>query len=280
MKKMKINPKLYPVADNVEPFEVQEFNGRKIELYKMSDFEGLVEEFANNKGQFAVWSSLDNTSYRLFLEDGYYDAVGELYSPFVNQTWIEFWDKTDIISKKFSRFVIYPLMLAAVIILVVSLVFSSKLGNVGSYVTIGVLIAMFIGMLISNSFVKKKMNAANLESRAKIEDHIGKGKFNKLLNDQKEYMDTYFEKLYPQENEDEESNEDVENNENVEKPLIAENSENEAQSNDNNEEKPENVVDAEIVEQKDAIAENESSSEEVKEEKAESVDNESASEEK
>ena len=48
---MKINPKLYPVADNVNPFEVQEFDGRKVELFKMSDFNGLVEDFVNSKGQ-------------------------------------------------------------------------------------------------------------------------------------------------------------------------------------------------------------------------------------
>ena len=202
---MKINPKLYPVADNVNPFEVQEFDGRKVELFKMSDFNGLVEDFVNSKGQFAVWSTLDNVNYRLFLEDGYYDSVGELYSTFVNKTWISFWDKTDSISKKFSRFVIYPLMLIAVVVLVLSLTLSKQLGNTGTIITISLLVVMFIGMLISNGFVKKKMSEANYESREEIEKHLGKGKFNQLLNQQKEYMDNYFDNLYPP-LEDEENN--------------------------------------------------------------------------
>ena len=202
---MRINPKLYVMADGKEPVDVQEFDGRKIEVYTMDVIEGLKEEYVNTKGQFAVWTSVDGTNYRLFIENGYYEEVKELYTAPVNKTWVEFWDATDKISKKFSRFFIYPLMLVAVVLCILSFALSKYLGTWGQYAIIGVLVLLFIAMIFANSFTKKKITEENTSSRKKIIDHFGEDNFNALIDKQKAYMDDYFQKLYPVEETTEEA---------------------------------------------------------------------------
>ena len=212
---MRINPKLYAVAEGKTPVEVQEFDDRKIEVFLMDDLEGVKDEYVLGKGQFAVWSSVDGTNYRLYIENGYYQEVTPLYSQPVNKVWIEFWDVTDGISKKFSRFIIYPLMIIAVVLCVLSLVLQNYMGNWGSWVIIGVLILLFIIMIVSNSVTKKKIGEENIKSRQKIVEFFGQDEFNALIDKQKAYMDSYFENLYPQE----ETTEDSAEEENVEVDL-------------------------------------------------------------
>lgn len=212
---MRINPKLYAVAEGKTPVEVQEFDDRKIEVFLMDDLEGVKDEYVLGKGQFAVWSSVDGTNYRLYIENGYYQEVTPLYSQPVNKVWIEFWDVTDGISKKFSRFIIYPLMIIAVVLCVLSLVLQNYMGNWGSWVIIGVLILLFIIMIVSNSVTKKKIGEENIKSRQKIVEFFGQDEFNALIDKQKAYMDSYFENLYPQE----EATEDSAEEENVEVDL-------------------------------------------------------------
>ena len=224
---MKINPKLYEVANTVTPVETQDIgNGAKIEVYTMDQFTGIREEFVNNKGEFAVWSSLDGINYRIFLEDGYYEAVKDLYSQPVNKIWVEFWNKTDNISKKFSRFFIYPLMGVAIVLAVLAIVLSNI--PVFQYVVIGVLVLLFIAMIVVNFRTKKIITNESVKSRQEIIDLFGEDKFNTLTDTQKSYMDAYMDNLYgPVEDADvneessdiktdevnEEKNENEENNE-------------------------------------------------------------------
>ena len=276
---MRINPKLYAVAEGKTPVEVQEFDDRKIEVFLMDDLEGVKDEYVLGKGQFAVWSSVDGTNYRLYIENGYYQEVTPLYSQPVNKVWIEFWDVTDGISKKFSRFIIYPLMIIAVVLCVLSLVLQQYMGNWGSWVIIGVLILLFIIMIVSNSVTKKKIGEENIKSRQKIVEFFGQDEFNALIDKQKAYMDSYFENLYPQEEATEadakEENADAKaKDENVE---VAEEATEEAAEDEVVEEKAEEVkeeaVEAEEakeekVEEKEAVVEEEkeATAEDAKEE--------------
>lgn len=182
------------IADEVEPLEVQQLEGHNVEIYFMDDFNGVKEEFIA-KGQFAVWASVDGVNYRVFIEKGYYEAVGELYTSPINQIWVDFWDKTDAISKKFSRRFIMPIMIAAILLCIVSFF----LPGWGNYVVIIALVVMFIGMIVSNSKTKKAIVAENIASRDLIIKHFGEKKFDKLIETQKEYMDEYYNKLYEEE---------------------------------------------------------------------------------
>ena len=211
---MRINQKLYAIADGKEPAEKQQFNDRSVEIFFMDQFEGLVEEYVHSKGQFAVWTSMDGDNYRLFIERGYYEEVSELYQQPVNQIWIEFWDKTDEISRKFTKIFIYPMMLIAVVLCLLSFILPNALSfgptesNIFSYCIIGGLVVLFIIMIATNSYTKKKITEENIKSRQKVMDIFGEDKFNSSIDKQKNYMDDYFKNLYPEEEEATEENAD------------------------------------------------------------------------
>ncbi len=189
---MKINQKLYVLGDSLEPIEVQEFDGRKIELYYLED-EVVKTDFIN-KSQFAVWSSVDGKNYRLFLEEGYYNAVPRLYSKDVNQIWVNFWDTTEAITQKTSRFILIPMMVVCIGLCVASFFIP---GNTASYIIIGILIAAFIAMIVVNSITRKKVMAENMKSRDLIAGVLGQDEFDNILKTQKDYMDAYYQAMYP-----------------------------------------------------------------------------------
>lgn len=189
---MKINQKLYMLGEAQEPIEVQEFDGRKVELFYLED-EVVKTDFIN-KSQFAVWSSLDGVNYRLYLEQGYYNAVPKLYSKEVNQIWLKFWDTTEAITRKTSRFILIPMMIVCIGLCIASFAIQNQ---IASYVTIGVLIAAFIAMLVVNSFTRKKVMQENMNSRNKIAEVLGQDEFDNILKTQKDYMDAYYQAMYP-----------------------------------------------------------------------------------
>ena len=89
--------------------------------------------------------------------------------------------------------------------------FMDVLSEVGSYISFGSLAVAMIGMLLVNRKIKSKILAANKVSRGLIVEAVGEKKFDKLLNAQKEYMDAYYEALYPSDEEEklEETTEEV-----------------------------------------------------------------------
>lgn len=195
---MRINPKMYYAPEETTPVETQEFDNRKIELYYMNDYDAVLNEYIA-KGQFAAWSSVDGVNYRLFIEKGYYEKVGELYSQKINKIWVDFWDITDKISKNYSRKVLLPIGGVAILACIGSF-FLNNVGDgrVGNYIAIGVLLAALIAMVFTNGRIKKKIMKANVDSRELIVKELGQEKFDALLDEQKAYMDAYYDALNAQ----------------------------------------------------------------------------------
>lgn len=192
MKQMRINPKMYFVPGEDQPFEVQEFDNRKIELFYMDDYEQILREQIN-KGKLAVWSSSDGVNYRLFLEKGFYETVKELYTPKINKIWVDFWDTSEKIQRKLTNLGLLPIGGVSIIVCVVCSMLGTDIGNTISFIA---LIVAFLAMLIVNKTIKSKIYVANKESRDLIVKELGETKFDGLLDAQKEYIDAYYDALY------------------------------------------------------------------------------------
>ena len=194
---MRINPKAYHIADEATPIEVQEFDSRVIKIFSMNEFDALMDEFIN-KGKFAVWSSEDGVNYHLYVEDGYYNELKQLHSKDLNKIWVDFWDKCENITKKSTKFFI-PITLVAVLLCLLSSYLPS---DVSVFVTPLVVVVSVVGMLTLTKLNKKKVYEENVKSVEAIKKRIGADTFENLLEKRKEYVDKYYESLYPDEDEE------------------------------------------------------------------------------
>ena len=211
MIKLRINPKAFALANDSTPVEVQEFDGRKIEIFNLNEFEGLKDEFVM-KGKFAVWSSEDGVNYRLYIEEGYHNKLKELYSQSVNKIWVDFWDVCEKITSNMSKRVIVPLTVVSVLICLSTMFIKNQ--EVSTYIMLAVIVISLVGMIFINRLSKKKIYDENARSVDLIKKHLGSKKFEKLLDDQKDYMDAYFDALYPED--EEESLEETEEKKDIE----------------------------------------------------------------
>lgn len=207
---MRLNPKIFALADGIEPVATQEFDNRLIEIYYMNDFEDVFSQNAP-KGKFALWTSADGFNYRLFIEKGYYENLGELYTDKVNKIWLDFWDKCDDTTKKYNFRIMLPL---AAVCLILFFVISNidALASVAAYIQFGVLAVFIVGMLFMNKFVKNKLAFLNNESVKGIKDEVGEKHFEELLEEQKKYIDDFFEAQAKLAEEEEAKEENSDNN--------------------------------------------------------------------
>lgn len=233
---MRINPKVFAIANESEPVDVQEFDGRKVELFMMDDYPQVKEEFLN-KGKFAVWSSVDGVNYRVFIESGYYNELKPLYAQPINKIWVDFWDTCEGISRKMTRYFIIPITLLAI----GGCIGFNFLPKGSIYAMIAVVVVAFGALMFCNRYSRKKIYDANAASVELIKKSLGGAKeFDEILDRQKNYMDQYYENLYP--NEDEDLDENLEEADAPQAELPSE----EVQP-----EKSAEVIEAEIVEEKD-----------------------------
>lgn len=198
---MKINPRIYEYADEAKLIETQELENHNLEIYKLNDYEDLLAEFTN-KGKFAVWSSVDGTNYRLYVEEGYYNKLKPLYGKKINNIWLAFWDKCDRVANKF-RNITLP---STIVILAAILLITMYVPNPISTILVIVLsVIFFAGILVFRKLTNKKFTEANKESVDEIKKYLGAKEFERLLQDQRSYIDEYFKYEDIEENEVEEN---------------------------------------------------------------------------
>ena len=231
---MKVNVKLYNLVETQKPLDVQEIDGRVVEMYNMDEFPRIQEEFIR-QGRFAVWSSVDGKNYRIFIEPGYYNEFKELYSLNVNKIWVDFWDACEKISHTATFKIIIPVTGVA---LAGCLGLSFWKSEISTYLSIGLVVIAFLAMMVSNSRAKSKIQQENIKSVDLIKKEVGEKRFEELIEARKDYTDKYYAALYPEDEIEEETEQEV-----LEEPVVEEV---EVQKADSVE-----VVEAEVVEDKE-----------------------------
>ncbi len=186
---MRVNPKVYQLAEGYEPVDRQEFDGRIVEVFYLNDFELIYEQNAQ-RGKLVVWSSSNGTDYRLFIEKGLYEEVKELYQAPINKIWLDFWDKCDDTTRKYNFVILLPL---AVVLIVLYFVFSMFDATWSLYAQLACFAGFIIAMFGVTKFTKNKMNQFNQESVNLIKEALTPEGFDEIIAKQREYMDVYYE---------------------------------------------------------------------------------------
>lgn len=171
-----------------EPKEVQQTEGRTVEIHSMNNTRYL-SRFAG-KGQFAVWTS-DSKTYKLMIEDGYYQAMKDLYSKRVNQVWIQFYEKADKVRFGLMYKMVLPLIGVSMILAVIFSMVEALQGY-QNYALIGILGVVLVTNMLQTSIMRKKVEEARTTAVKDIQLIIGESKFNTLLEKQAQYYEAYF----------------------------------------------------------------------------------------
>lgn len=171
-----------------EPKEVQQTEGRTVEIHSMNNTR-FLSRFAG-KGQFAVWTS-DSKTYKLMIEDGYYQTMKDLYSKRVNQVWIQFYEKADKVRFGLMYKMVLPLIGVSMILAVIFSMVEALQGY-QNYALIGILGVVLVTNMLQTSIMRKKVEEARTAAVKDIQMIIGESKFSTLLEKQAQYYESYF----------------------------------------------------------------------------------------
>lgn len=187
---MRLNPKVFQLAEGYEPVDTQEFDGRLVQIYYLDDFDSVYNQNVP-KGKFAVWTSVDGTNYRLFIEKGFYSEVKELYSQPINKIWLDFWDQCDDITKKYNFRILIPLVLVCLAVYII-LTIIPNIESWAMYAQVAIFVVFIVGLLLLNKVTKNKINECNKASVNLIKEELTPDGFDNVLEKQKNYIDSFF----------------------------------------------------------------------------------------
>lgn len=189
---MKILPKLYASAQG-EAFRVEDYRGSKLEFYYLDDQKDYGKYVS--RGRFYVWTS-DGTSYRLFVEKGYYNAVPDLFQNEVNDIWLDFTNSIYGAQKKMTNLYMWISLGIMALTLIGMYLAMTFFPEVGQTIFLVVMVILFIGLFVGSNFQQKKLRALlekeNQEASAKIRGVLGEARFQGILDNQEKYYQEFF----------------------------------------------------------------------------------------
>lgn len=193
---MKLNPKIFKQIDG-ESLEVQTFENTKIEFYALNQ-SPLYEKYVK-QGRFVVWTS-DGASYKVLIEEGYFDTMREFYQKEVNAIWIDFLDRVGKASKRTNKLFIIPMMIIYVIAAVISSIYFPD--QIQTFL-IAMIVVVFGVNFFQNKTVRNQIRTLNMETQQKIQQFLGVDTFNEIITKQQKHYNDFFNII--QKNEDEEN---------------------------------------------------------------------------
>lgn len=189
---MKILPKEYAKAQG-EPFRVEDYNGAKLEMYYLDD-RNDYGKFAQ-RGRFSVWTS-NGVDYRLFVDKGYYNAVGDLYRNDVNTIWLDFTNSIYGAHKKMSKLFMFIQLGVFAFVFTLLMTLPVLLPDLSQTVFVIGMAIMFIGIMVSSQIQQKKLRALVAEENQKasglIKEALGEENFKDIMAKQEKYYEEYF----------------------------------------------------------------------------------------
>lgn len=192
--KMKLLPKYYNKI-NTEPFEVQETPDATFEIYNFNDYPTLHKQHTNSNA-FTMWSSDGNGTYKLLIDNDYYDVMKELYTKNVNLIWLDFFETNKTQTNKFLLKTLGPLafVIAALITIIIFLLpFDMNIRLILCLVV--AIISIFPKKIIENA-AKEKSAILKNETIDKINAEVGETVFSRLLEDQEHFITEFNKKRY------------------------------------------------------------------------------------
>ncbi len=182
---MKLNQKLYNQI-KTEPFMTQVVQDKTIEIHFMNQTP-LFDTYAK-KGRFSLWTS-NGSTYKLLLEESYYEYMKPFYSEEVNDIWLNFLEEVTKTNKKISFNFLLPILGLYVIVAIISTLFFQDQIAIFFLVVIAI---VFFSNTIQNRKIKENIQKQNEATQTKIQDALGKKAYEDLVINQEKHYKAFF----------------------------------------------------------------------------------------
>ena len=195
---MKLNPKIFKQIDG-ESLEVQTFENTTIEFYSLNQ-NPLFDKYSK-QGRFVIWTS-DGVTYKVLIEEGYFNTMKDFYQKEVNAIWIDFLDRVGKSSKRTNKLFIIPMMIVYVIAAVISSIYFPE--QIQTFL-IAMIVVVFGVNYFQNRVVRNQIRNLNMETQQKIQEFLGVDTFNEIITKQQKHYNDFFN---VNQNDEEEENKD------------------------------------------------------------------------